>query len=61
MNIVHIKVTFEDIFSGATLVKTCTRSEETFRKMKASIGTIVPVFENNIKWEWKVIKVEQSK
>lgn len=61
MKIVHIKVTFEDVFSGAILEKTCTRSEVTFEKMKQSIGAIVPRFDNNIKWEWKVIKVEQSK
>jgi hypothetical protein len=34
MKIVYIKVTFEDLFSGATMVKTATRSEDTFIKMK---------------------------
>jgi hypothetical protein len=34
MKIVYIKVTFEDLFSGATMVKPATRSEDTFIKMK---------------------------
>ena len=59
MNIVHIRVTFEDSFSGAILEKTCTRSQITFEKMKNSIGSIVRQFENGIAWEWVVIKVEQ--
>ena len=61
MDIVHIQVTFEDTTSGATMVKVCTRSKETFERMKQGIGTIVPHFDNNIKWLWKVVKVEQAK
>lgn len=60
MKIVHVKVTFKDTFSGATTVKTVTRSEYTFNKMKESIGSIVTVFENDIRWNWEVIKVEQA-
>lgn len=59
MNIVHIKITFEDTFSFARLEKTCTRSEYTFKKMKKGIGTIVQQKENGINYNWKVIKVEQ--
>ena len=60
MDIVHVKVTFEDTFSGATTTKVVTRSKETFEKMKKEIGSIVSVFENGIHWDWKVIKVEQA-
>jgi hypothetical protein len=59
MKIINIKVTFEDIFSGAKEVKECTRSEETFKQMIAGIGSIVKRFENGINYQWKVIKVEQ--
>ena len=59
MKIVNIKITFEDLFSGATMVKTATRSEETFIKMKNSIGQVVERFENNIHFSFKVVKVEQ--
>ena len=59
MNIVHIKITFEDTFSFARLEKTCTRSEYTFEKMKEGIGTIVQQKENGINYNWKVIKIEQ--
>ena len=59
MKIVNIKITFEDTFSGAKLIKECTRCEYTFEKMKKSIGSIVNKFENNINYNWKVIKVEQ--
>jgi len=60
MKIVNIKITFEDLFSGATMVKECTRSEETFKKMQKSIGQVVERFENNIHFSFKVIKVEQA-
>jgi hypothetical protein len=59
MKIVYIKVTFEDLFSGATMVKTATRSEDTFIKMKKSIGQVVERFEDNIHFSLKVVKVEQ--
>jgi hypothetical protein len=59
MKIVHIKLTFEDIFSGATEIKTCTRSENTFEEMKKSIGSITRVHSNSITFEWKLIKIEQ--
>jgi hypothetical protein len=62
MNIVNIKVTFKDVVSGCLNVKYCTRSEDTFLKMKKGIGSIVHDFDkkNQIHWEWKVIKVEKS-
>jgi hypothetical protein len=41
MDIVHIKITFEDTFSFAKTVKYCTRSAETFEIMKNDIGKIV--------------------
>ena len=59
MKIVNIKVTFEDLFSGATMTKEATRSEETFFKMQKSIGQVVHRFESNIHWSLKVVKVEQ--
>jgi hypothetical protein len=58
-DIIHIRVTFEDEFSGATLVKEVSRSMETFVSMQASIGQIVRRFENGISWAWRVIKIEQ--
>lgn len=59
MKIVNIKVTFEDVFSGAQEVKECTRSESTFEQMKTGIGSIVKRFENGINYQWKVIRVEE--
>jgi hypothetical protein len=61
MDIVHIKVVFEDQFSGAKNTKIVTRSAPTFEKMKAGIGSVLERFENNIRWQWKVISVEQAK
>lgn len=58
-DLIHIKVTFEDTFSFAKTEKTCTRSRDTFEKMKANIGTVVHQFSHDIHWQWKVIKVEQ--
>lgn len=60
MKIVNIKITFEDLFSGATMVKNATRSEDTFIKMQKSIGQVVEHFENNIHYSFKVIKVEKA-
>lgn len=59
MKIVHIKVTFEDTFSFAQLEKICTRSEETFERMKNNLGAIVEHNDNGINYQFKVIKVEQ--
>jgi hypothetical protein len=61
MEIVNIKVTFEDLFSGCTMQKTCTRSKDTFAKMQNSLGQIVKEFnkKDNINYTWKVVKVEQ--
>jgi hypothetical protein len=60
MNLIHIKVTFEDIFSGAIEVRECTRSMDTYNRMMASLGSVVNVFDGTIQWQWKVIKVEQA-
>jgi hypothetical protein len=60
MNLVHIKLTFKDVFSGAIEIKYCTRSEITFNKMKEQIGNVTTVSSNYIKWEWELIKVEQA-
>jgi hypothetical protein len=60
MDIVHVKLTFEDIFSKATEIKFCSRSESTFNEMKKAIGSITRVHSNNITFEWKLIKIEQS-
>jgi uncharacterized coiled-coil protein SlyX len=59
MNLINIKITFQDQFSFALMTKQVTRSEVTFEKMKASIGTIINRFEDNIHWQWQVISVEQ--
>jgi hypothetical protein len=60
MDLIHIKITFEDIFSGAIEVRECTRSMDTYNRMKASLGSVVNVFDGTIQWQWKVIKVEQA-
>jgi hypothetical protein len=60
MDLIHIKVTFEDIFSGAIEVRECTRSMDTYNRMMASLGSVVNVFDGTIQWQWKVIKVEQA-
>lgn len=60
MDVVHVKVVFEDQFSGAKRTTIVTRSKPTFEKMKAGIGSIVRRFENHINWEWKVISVSQA-
>lgn len=60
MDLVHIKLTFEDVFSGATEVKYCSRSEATFNKMKNQIGNVTVVSSNGITWQWELIKVEQA-
>ena len=60
MNLVHIKLTFEDVFSGATEVKYCSRSEATFNKMKKQIGNVTTVSSNGITWQWELKKVEQA-
>lgn len=41
MNIHHIKITFEDAFSFAKIVKETTVSDITLQKMRAQIGEIV--------------------
>jgi len=60
MDLIHIKITFEDIFSGAIEVRECTRSMDTYNRMMASLGSVVNVFDGTIQWQWKVIKVEQA-
>jgi len=59
-DIVNIRVTFTDEFSGAVTTREITRSHATFMKMKKGIGTAtVSQFESHIKWLWKVTNVEQ--
>jgi hypothetical protein len=62
MDIVNIKITFEDTFSGCTTTKECSRSLDTFEKMKQSIGQVVKQFDkkSQISYTWKVVKVEQA-
>jgi hypothetical protein len=60
MDLVHVKLTFEDTFSGATEVKYCSRSKVTFEKMKKQIGNVTTVSSNGIKWQWELKKVEQA-
>lgn len=60
MNIVHVKLTFEDTFSFCKLEKVCTRSERTFEDMKKEIGKIVHrQTTNGVTYLWKLISVEQ--
>ncbi len=62
MKIVNIKITFKDLFSGATMIKNVTRSQDTFEKMQKSIGQVVNHFDRQaqIAYTWEVIKVEQK-
>jgi hypothetical protein len=60
MKIINIEVVFKDRFSGATMKKAVTRSEDTFQKMKNGIGQVVRTFENGIAWEWEVVEVNQA-
>ncbi len=59
MKQLNIKITFRDLFSRALLIKEVTGSESTFHKMEKGIGQVVHRFEDNIHWEWEVIKVER--
>jgi|LauGreDrversion4_2_1035121.scaffolds.fasta_scaffold17767_4 hypothetical protein len=60
MNLIHIKLTFEDVSSGKVIVRECTRSMYTYDRMVASLDNIVNVFDGEKQWQWKVIKVEQA-
>jgi hypothetical protein len=59
MKIVYIKVTFEDLFSGATMVKPQHEAKIHLSKNEKSIGQVVERFEDNIHFSLKVVKVEQ--
>ena len=61
MDMVHTKITFEDTFSKAKNIKTTTVSKHTFDKMLNDIGKIISYFDkvNQIKWNMKIIKIEQ--
>lgn len=62
MDFQHVTITFEDTTSGAKLVKHVTRSKPTIEKMKKSIGDIVVSrFENNIRWNWRLMSIEPYK
>ena len=59
MDIINIKITFEDKSTGTKLTKQVTRSEDTFNKMLNSIGQTVKETKNGISWLWTVVKIEQ--
>jgi hypothetical protein len=63
MKIIHVLTVFEDQFSGAKSQVICTRSEDTFEKMKAGIGTVFNRFDKKaqINETLKVIEVRQAK
>lgn len=60
MDIVHAKVTVIDCFSKSVTIKTVTVSQPTFEKMKLGIGSNFSYFDNHIKYDMKVINVEQA-
>lgn len=60
-DIVHAKVVFEDQFSFAKETRITTVSSQTFEKMKAGIGSTFEKIENHVRFNWKVISVEQAK
>lgn len=45
MNLIHIKLTFEDVSSGEVIVRECTRSIYTYNRMMATLNSIVNVFD----------------
>lgn len=61
MDIIHIKITFEDQFSFSKEIKTTTVSEPTFKKILNDIGKLVPVFnkKEQINYTMKIINIEQ--
>ena len=62
MDIVHVKTTFVDLFSGSKTVKVTTVSKPTFDKMKAGRGTTFSHFDKaqQIRYNFKVENVEQA-
>lgn len=61
MDIVHVKITFEDTFSFAKETKETTVSKLTFDKMLKDIGKVISFFskKDQILWNMKIIKIEQ--
>ncbi len=61
MDIIHIKITFEDQFSFSKDIRTTTVSELTFKKILNDIGKLVPVFnkKEQINYTMKIINIEQ--
>jgi hypothetical protein len=64
MKIVYIKVTFKDLFSGATMVKPTMKRRYIYQNEK-SIGQVVERFEDNIhfsrrlnKFKLKIMKLK---
>lgn len=61
MDLMHVKITFEDTLSGCKTTRIVTRSLPTIDKMKADIGKVVhTTFENHIRFIWKLISIEQN-
>lgn len=64
MDLIHITITFQDTFSGAKVIRNCTRSMETFEKMRKQVGEVVIDRFNkatHIHETLRLISVEQSK
>ena len=59
MDIVHVKITFEDTFSKALLIKTATVSNYTWIKMCLGVGQIIRAYEDKTLFNWKVIRVQR--
>jgi hypothetical protein len=61
MDIVHVKITFEDTFSKAKDIKTTSVSRPTFDKMLNDIGKVISFFskKDQIHWNMKIINIEQ--
>lgn len=59
-DIVHTKVVFEDQFSFAKETRIVTVSRPTFEKMKAGVGSTFSKLINHIRFDFKVMSVEQA-
>ena len=57
MDIVHVKITFEDTFSFAKETKETTVSKLTFDKMLKDIGKVIT--RDQIHYDTKIINIEQ--
>lgn len=57
-----VKLTFNDLFSGATEIKMAELTTEKFELLQANPERAKPVhrFSNSIHWEWQLVKAEPA-